>query len=215
MFNSTAQFEVPVLSGGEKKCVLRYPTDEEWRELYKGRHAVDHMLGRGKVQSDLVGAEAAAMKLFQKIRQDKDGAAFDEAEAAVAIFKLENCDAVSCVREGDDFIVTLRVYLGVVERDSKKLEAYQRVVHRVMMPTQAQLLAYSRGSRPLAIAVRSTIERRRRLEPATELYAQIGAAAAGYAEGSSVPIIHKDGAIERVREEMDALAAGDELDPEV
>lgn len=200
MFNSKAEFEVPILSGGEKRCVLRYPTDAEWCEAARKRKVLRESIGRGKSQSRLLGAEASAADLFAKIRLDKDGAPFDEAEAAAAVAKLERCRIISCKREGDAFTIMMAVSGG-------------QVVHRLKIPLQSDLMAFSRAAAPPIIDGRRSQEIRTFLEPSGELWAKIGTAESGYAEGSAVPITHKDAAITELLVQLDAADA-DESDPE-
>jgi len=199
MFNSAAEFEIPILSGGVKKCVCRFPTDEEWCQLTRKRKVLRESIGRGKSQSRVLGAEASAAELFAKIRIDQDGQAFDEAEASAAISKLERCRVVSCEREGDAFRIIMNVPGGVV-------------VHLIKIPLQSDLMAFSRAAAPPIIEGRRSQEIRTFLEPSGELWAKIGTAVSGYAEGSTVPINHKDAAITELLTQLDAANEGE--DPE-
>lgn len=198
-FSSNAEFEIHILSGGVKKCILRWPTDQEWCATTKKRRVLRESLGRGKSQSRVLGAEAAATELFAKIRIDADGVAFDEAEAAAAIAKLERCRIIGCDRDGDAFLVTMNVPGG-------------QVVHRLKIPLQSDLLAFSRAAAPPIIEGRRSQEIRTNLEPSGSFWDKIGSVESGYAEDSAVPIIHKDAAITELLVQMDALESGD--DPE-
>ena len=214
MFDSNKRFQVMILSGGEKRCLLRYPTDGEWIEAARKRRFVRRQLGRNKSQTSAVGFEQAAAELFAKVRADQDGEAFDEAEAAAAVMKLELVEAVECAREGDGFRVVLRCFIGQVEHEGSTVDAYQRVVHRLRIPFQADVLAYRRAAVPDAIEERGMATQHMLLEPAGTLWDKIGRAEAGYEPDSAVPITHKDAAVSSLLLQMGALAAGQDLDPE-
>jgi hypothetical protein len=199
MFNSQAEFQIKILSGGEKSCLLRWPTDREWADVTRKRKVFRESIGRGKSQSRVLGVESSAAELFAKIRLDQDGEVFDEAEASAAISKLERCRVVACEREGDAFRIAMAVPGG-------------QVVHLVKIPLQSDLMAFSRAAAPPIIEGRRSQEIRTFLEPSGELWGKIGSAISGYAEGSTVPIIHKDAAITELLQQLGA--ADEEQDPE-
>ncbi len=201
MFNSQAEFEIPILSGGVKKCKLRFPTDAEWCEASRKRKVLRESIGRGKSQSRVLGTEASSAELFAKVRIDKDGAPFDGAEAGAAIARLERCSVIRSERDGDAFRVTMNVAGG-------------QVVHLLKIPLQSDLLAFSRAAAPPIIEGRRSQEIRTYLEPSGELWGKIGRTESGYAEASAVPIIHKDAAITELLVQMDAVDGNDQ-DPEV
>ena len=91
----------PILSGGEKQCEVRYPTDEEWCAWARAQRTVRHFLGRGKSQSEDVDLPKINAELFRKIRIDQDGPAFDDAEAGVVIGRVERSQITGIEREGD------------------------------------------------------------------------------------------------------------------
>jgi len=72
-FDASKPFVVPILSGGEKKCEVRFPSDEEWCAWARAQRTVRHFLGRGKSQSEDVDLPKINAELFAKIRTDKDG----------------------------------------------------------------------------------------------------------------------------------------------
>jgi hypothetical protein len=47
-----APLVVPILSGGEKRCEVRFPSDEEWCAWARAQRTVGHFPGRGKSQSE-------------------------------------------------------------------------------------------------------------------------------------------------------------------
>jgi len=200
MFNSQAEFQVKILSGGEKSCLLRWPTDREWADVTRKRKVFRESIGRGKSQSRVLGVESSAAELFAKIRLDQDGEVFDEAEASAAISKLERCRVVSCEREGNVYRITMNAPGG-------------QVVHLLKIPLQSDLMSFSRAAAPPIIEGRRSQEIRTFLEPSGELWAKIGTAESGYAEGSGVPIVHKDAAITELLVQLD-LANEDGADPE-
>ena len=55
---------VPILSGGEKRCEVRFPNDEEWCNWARSQRTVRHFLGRGKSQSEDLGLPKINAELF-------------------------------------------------------------------------------------------------------------------------------------------------------
>ena len=70
MFDASKPFVVPILSGGEKSCEVRFPSDEEWCAWARAQRTVRHFLGRGKSQSEDVDLPKINAELFAKIRTD-------------------------------------------------------------------------------------------------------------------------------------------------
>ena len=191
MFSTEKTFEIRIISGGVKICKLRWPTDAEWCTRSKRLRTVRRFVGTGQATTEVAGAARADAELFELIRIDKDGASFDEAEASRAIGKLEA--ATSTVElEGDVYVVTLAVPGGEVR-------------HRLKIPRQSDIAEYARG------AVKRTEERRSivttvNLEAGGVLWGKISDGTEGYAEGSGVPVTHKDLAVS----EMLALLQSEE-----
>ena len=176
MFDSRRQFAIPVNSGVKKRCVVRFPTDDEWAARAVKQVAVRHTLGRG--ESELkVAPTGADLELLKKIRiPDEANATFDDAEASVILNRLERAEVLGVEENAEGFTVTLRV-LG-----DKEVSATLR------MPTAAQVLAYSRD------AVRAVDARRLqriyvKLPPGAELFDALKVRHEGYAD--SIPIVHK------------------------
>jgi hypothetical protein len=198
MFDQSKELLVKILSGGEKACRVRYPTDAEWAARTRQQKAVRRLLGRGKSQYEVTGAEEADAALLAKIRLDKDGVEFDVAEAAKVIERLERCQVLDVERAGDRFRIEMRVAGG-------------RVVHVLKIPTQKDVLDYGRAS-VHAVDGRREQEIRLALEPAAELWAKVRVAVEGYANAEAVPIVHKDVAVVELLAQVEALQEED--DPE-
>src|SRR5271157_5558530 len=113
MFDASKPFVVPILSGGEKSCEVRFPSDEEWCSWARQQRTVRHFLGRGKSQSEDVDLPKINAELFSKIRTDKDGPVFDEAEAGMVI--------------GLGFVEHWAIFVGADLRE--QLGVYLRQVH--------------------------------------------------------------------------------------
>ncbi len=214
MFDSRNPVQMTIMSGGEKRCVLRYPTDGEWCDASRKRRFVEQSLGRNKSQSRPVGFEEAAAEVFEKVRLDREGPPFDVAEAAAAIMKLEVVDVVDCEREGDEYRITLRCFAGQQEHEGKLVDVFQRVVHRLRIPLQADMLAHARAAIPPPVSWHRQRIFKAYLAPSGELWDKIGRAEAGYAEGSAVPITHKDAAVQELRAQF-GMKEDDTDDPEL
>ena len=55
VFDAAKLLAVPILSGGEKSCEVRFPSDDEWCAWARAQRTVRHFLGRGKSQSEDLG----------------------------------------------------------------------------------------------------------------------------------------------------------------
>ena len=198
MFDSRKEYEVRILSGGLKTCVLKFPTDDQWIAHTRAQRTVRRMAG-GLLTTEVPNAHRANLELFEAIRLDKDGAAFDEFDATKAIGRIERIEIVESERIGEEFAIRLKVPGGIV-------------THRLRVPTQADIVAYGRGS------VQRRDQRRESvttvdLTPAGVLWNKVIAGIEGYADGSMVPIIHKDAAIVEMLQAMEEALA-DDADPE-
>jgi len=76
------------------------PSDEECCAWARAQRTVRHFLGRGKSQSEDVDLPKINAELFAKIRTDKDGPEFDNAEAGMVIGRIERCAVASVEHEG-------------------------------------------------------------------------------------------------------------------
>ena len=89
VFDAAKPFVVPILSGGEKSCEVKFPTDDQWCAWARAQRTVRRFLGRGKSQSEDLDLPKINAELFTKIRTDKDGPVFDDAEAGMVIGRIE------------------------------------------------------------------------------------------------------------------------------
>lgn len=182
MFDASKPFEVPILSGGEKRCEVRFPSDDEWCRWARAQRTVRHFLGRGKSQSEDVDLSKVNAELFAKIRTDNDGPEFDEAEAGMVIGRIERCTVANVEREGINYRIEIKV-------------PGARVVHVLRMPTAKEMLDHERASTSV-VAARRSIETRAFLEPSGVLYDKLHISHDGYA--GAVPIVHKSAAVSEV-----------------
>jgi hypothetical protein len=109
MFDASKPIVVPILSGGEKRCEVRFPTDEEWCFWARAQRTIRHFLGRGKSQSEDIDLPKINAELFRKIRIDQDGPEFDDAEAGMVIGRVERCQVASIEREGVNYRIEMKV----------------------------------------------------------------------------------------------------------
>lgn len=193
-FPPAKTFTIIVLSGEEKPCTVRFPTDTEWIERARGIKTLRTPLGRGKSETRAVNAEAADLALYEKIRCD--GAPdLDEYEAADVIDRLERMKIVCSERIGNRFHVTMRA-MGC------------GLTHVMKIPTKRDTMEYGRES-VRVIDQRRSQEIRVSIEPSAALYDRLLDHVDGY-EGP-VPIIHKDGVVVEV---LNLIAAAEDDDPE-
>lgn len=198
MFNTKASFTVCILSDGEKQVDVRFPTDAEFCERSRKRIIIRRVLSAGRTQSEVPNALTADAELFRKICSNGQADAWNDAEASLVIDRLETCRVIDGERTGNEFSITMQVPGG-------------RVIHRLQMPNQKDVNSY--GSAAVrSIMTRHHIEDRIRLEPSGDLWATCKGVAEGYAEGSDIPIIHKDVAVVEMLSML--RSASEELDPE-
>jgi hypothetical protein len=65
VFDATKPFVVPILSGGEKRCEVRYPSDLEWCDWARAQRTVRRFRGRGKSQSEDLDLPKARASVFR------------------------------------------------------------------------------------------------------------------------------------------------------
>lgn len=206
MFSTQAEFICKILSGGAKQCTLRWPTDAEWCERTRKQKTIRRQLGRGQTAVEAPGSQRSNLDLFEKIRIDKDGPAFDEHDASKALEKLERCEVQSVSRSGDQYSIRATV-------TGKRIE----VEHVLRMPTEKDVFEYGGAAVHRRDGRRESITTVA-LEPGGVLYNKLFVSATGYrtngdaVTASDIPIIHKDVAIVEVLTQMQ-LDEDDE-DPE-
>lgn len=182
VFDATKTMVVPILSGGEKQCEVRFPNDDEWCGWARSQRTIRRFLGRGKSQSEDVDLPKINAELFAKIRVDKDGPEFDDAEAGMVIGRIERCTVVNLEREGINYRIEMKV-------------PGARVAHVLRMPTAKEMQDHERASTSV-VAARRSVETRAFLEPSGALYDKLHVAHEGYA--AAVPIVHKSAAVSEV-----------------
>jgi hypothetical protein len=195
LFDASKPIVVPILSGGEKRCEVRFPTDEEWCYWARAQRTIRHFLGRGKSQSTDLDLPKINAELFKKIRLDKDGPEFDDAEAGMVIGRVERCQIVDIQREGVNYRIEMKV-------------PGAKATHVLRMPTAKEMQEHD-GASTSVVAARRSVETRAFLEPSGALYDKLHVAHDGYA--GDVPIIHKSAAVSEVVAQL-AIEADD--DPE-
>lgn len=198
MFDSRAEFVVKILSDGERSATVAFPSDTLWCERSRKRVIIRHVLSANKTQSDVPAALSADAELFRLVCKNGDADGWNEAEASAVIDRLETCRVIDVERAGNEISVEMKVPGG-------------RVTHRLQIPNQKDVREYGAAA-VHSVVCRHHAEDRVRLEPSGELWAQCKGRAEGYADGSDVPIIHKDVAVVEMLSIM--RAALEETDPE-
>jgi hypothetical protein len=195
MFDSQKKdITVRIISGGDKSCIVRYPTDQEWAERARRLKMVRQNLGRGISRPVPQKSESVDFDLFQKIRQDKDGCDFTEGEGSKVVGKLEACQVVDISREAGGYKVTLKA--GKIE-----------TVHCLNSPMADDVIQYDRQQLIREDRPRTT-EMRVLIGPAGELYDRLVIKSEGYS--GPVPINHKYAVIFELISEIER----EEEDPE-
>lgn len=206
MFDTSKPHEIHILSGKEKAVLLRYPTDEELCERTRRLKTIRRTLGGGRTQFEMLNLAEVNAELFEKVRlaQSQNGheETFDAAEASRCIEKLLFTKVLSIEREGDGFLIEMRV--------PGPQKGGITVTHALRMPTQKDILDYRRAS-ARSIDGRRHTDIRLSLEPTQQLYDRLVTRTDGYGE-SHIPIHHKDAVILEIVQQMEADS--DDFDPE-
>lgn len=195
-FDGTQKFGIRIQSGGEKRCVVRFPADAEWCDHTRAQVSVRRTMGRGRSTMESAGAEKADAELFAAIRADEAAVEFDAADAGAVIEKLQRAEVEDSAREGDVFRIKLRVLGGVLTE------------HVLRMPTQKQMQEYGRASTRW-VSARRAQEIRTFLEPSGALYDKLSVTVSGYAGAPS--IAHKAAAVNELLSQLAELDEDAEL----
>ena len=192
MFDITLEIPVKILSGTEKRCRVKYPTDEQWKARASRQRLIKRSLGRGRTEYEPLNPGEVDAELFLAIRLDSAPPEFDAAEASKVIEKLERVEVIDTGRIGDEYKIEV-LALGCTMQ------------HYLKIPTQQQVIDYGRA------AVKSHDERRYKvirvsLEPAEGLYKDLLSKNEGYV--GAVPVTHKSTVISELLGEIEA--AGDD-----
>jgi hypothetical protein len=200
MFDTTKQFELRIRSGGEKRAVVRWPTDQEWAALAAARKIVRRFLGRGRSITELQSREAAERELWSAICVEDSVPPADAAEISAFIARLEFTQVLDSIVDGDMVKVTLQV------TDFTRCGDPVFVTEHVLrVPTQAQMQQWARSSTSRMEDRRSVITTIR-LEASGELYDQLLVSNSGYT--GAVPLRHKADVVDEVVDRI-SLEDGD------
>ena len=174
MFDTSRDFEIDLY--GEKTCVVRWPTDEEWAARARANKTVRRILSGGRTKSETPDQESTSSDLLAKIRKD-DGVPFEPEEATLLIAKMLRAEVEDSTRDEGGYTITLRVFGGVT------------TTHKLKKPSIKEMFR-TQGAMSDPMQTRREIIVRYPLEPGAKLYDSLILSAEGYA--GAVPIIHKD-----------------------
>ena len=145
----------------EKECVVRFPSDGEWRQW-----ACDCGLRRSSQRGRPAKWQLACAALFRKIRTDS-GPSLTSKEIEAVIERLASTELLAFERDRGELVIKLRV----IGADT---------THRLRLPTVQERQASSTAI---------FRDRQRHFDVAVALYDNLLVSVEGYA--GSVPAIHK------------------------
>lgn len=192
MFDINRPLKTKVPIDGEMRIVeVRFPTDREFLDYHSARKVVDINLGRGKSETDIEGAEKAAVALYAKI--GKEPTSIPPAAAEIVVNKLLRAEVASVAAQSPCYVVTLRAL---------NLEGLE---HRFRMPSAEQVKRFDGITRTIGDGKRA--EYRVDVQTAAALHRELLDSHAGYV-GDEIPITHRHiavaGLMKAVRDEMEA-----------
>jgi hypothetical protein len=200
VFDSSRNFEVTLSAeDGRRAVIVRFPSDEEWKEYQRGIRVITRSLGGGRSQTDVPDSEEAAFTLFRKI-EIGGPAAIEPYEAEQVIDTIGRARVDSVERIPGGFRVGLEVPGGLMSHEQRHPTAkeLQRFDRHYAQQTQ---LPHARTETIVNLAI------------AEELYDKIQTAATGYA--GPVPINHKsaivDAVVKAIRLAVSVKAVADPL----
>jgi hypothetical protein len=203
VFNTQAEFQISIQSGGRKTAVVRWPTDQEWADRARRKKTVRRWLGRGKSSVETTDREAADRELWQKIViQAPDG--LDDAEIGALLARMEFTEVLSSERFGEEVTVELQVTDLIRNGEPAYVSK-----HTLRMPTQAQVKTYGLKAIHRVDGRREQISTIR-LEAGGELYDALIVKVEGYT--GATPLPHKD---DVVMEILQVISIAEDDDPEI
>lgn len=177
--------KVPTTNRGLQEVKVKFPTDAQWLEYFRGRKVIEKSLGRKQSENILVGAEAAAEKLFSAIQVSGD---IDQAGMELVVRRLATVSVQNVEADAGSYTVHLMSFVGTA-------------VHTVRMPSAAHLRRVDQATRVIDLPY-GAAEIRVNLEIFAEIYAEIGQPLTGYGEGMQVPITHKHAVVQAAVTEL-------------
>lgn len=187
MFDTTKPFIVEIVSGGIRRAIVRYPTDDEWCQRVKAQRILRHDIGRGRSTSEVTPLLQHDDALFRVLLNgSKPEADFDDYEASLVIDTLAKAEVAESASLSDAQLrVTLAVF-GKVE-----------TVHLLRSPRRKEVVDYGRAAVKVTHLQRGA-ETKLMLEPSGRLYDELIISTEGYESTSLIPIVHKDAVIVEV-----------------
>jgi len=166
---------------GDKEVTVNFPTDDQLADRSAKMKLVVRQLGRGKSVTEPQQDHKLDADLFSKIKVD--GEDIDEFYAAQVIARLTRCEVTDSRREGNRFVVELKV-------------PGAKTVHTMKIPSAKQVQQYSRASFTVIEGRHGMQEMKLNLRAGEELYDALLDKTEGYA--GAVPIVHKSSVISEV-----------------
>jgi hypothetical protein len=189
MFSASKNYEVKIISGGIKSCLLKFPTDAQWIERARSQKTVRNFLGRGKSTTTVQPSDDADLKLFRALVVNEQAEEISAADASAFIERLDRAEITLAEWEGDARRIEMKVPGATV-------------THVLRIPTQAEIRPHERSSAQAVYGNRSA-EIRVNIQPSAELWDKIKVSVDGY--DGVVPINHKVAAVSNLIEALPSL----------
>lgn len=191
-FDTTQQIDLTITApDGDKRVTVSYPSDEQLIERSRKMKLVSRSLGRGKSRTETEPDYAADLALFNTIKVSGDD--LDEYEAAQVISRLVRCTVEDSRRDGNRFVVILKV-------------PGAKTTHTLKIPTAKQTSEYSRAAVSVIEGRHGLQEMRLNPHASMELYDKLLDTAAGYA--GAVPQPHKEVVISEIMALLNSIQDG-------
>lgn len=217
LFDRHAEWPVTILSGGERSCRVKYPSDSDWCKLARASRVTQKMLRAPGGESEIEAHPDLDTfhSVFQRIHcsgNGDGGPAFNEPEAKGVIDALDRSEVVAVERTANDY--EARIKVPHIKEANRLVQ--RSVFHVLRMPTMQERLTFDRGQPP-AVVGKGFYRTRVAIEPSIRLYDEIHVSHRGYATDAlaDIPANHKDDAVRAVLNAMAETAPGvEDDDPE-
>jgi hypothetical protein len=169
---------------GEQEVAVRFPSDDEWVARSRKWQIVQQRLGRGmtETQIDTAGADAA---LYNVIRLN-GSPDLSAAEASQILKLLSRCEITDVDLGSGSAVVSMTVMNG------------EEVTIDLKIPTTAEVGEFQRSSARVYDLPHGRQHIRLNLQATEAMWKRCFISAAGYREGTGVPLIHRDAAVRAV-----------------
>jgi hypothetical protein len=175
MFDSTTEIELS-MDNGQRKVVVRWPTDAEWVDRVRLRKFTIRRLGRGVSENVPPEPIESDVKLYQAIALN-GAPPVTPAEAGFLLDQISQASVTGVRVEGEEAIVDLQILTG-------------EAVHRMQLPKMDRVQQFRRSAFRLFDLPYGQQQFQINVDAGGRLYDDCHGSSVDYV--GPVPVVHKD-----------------------